>query len=923
MRVCTIIARNYWAHARVLASCLAEHHPDVVLNVLVIDGDEETVRAATREGFDVVLPDAIGIEDDEFRKMAAIYDILELSTAVKPWLLRSLLKDHNEPVVYLDPDIEIFAPISEAAEIADERGIVLTPHTLESLPHDGYEPSELTILGSGTYNLGFIAVGRGSFGFLDWWADHLSRDGLISKEEGMFVDQRWVDLAPSLFDVYISRDPGWNVAYWNLAQRPITRFGSRLEAAGRPLRFFHYSGFDPDRPRLSLFQGENPRVRLEDHPVVAEMCERYAKRLIDAGYRAHSRIVYRYAHTPGGLALDQTARRLYRRELVKAERSGSPPPPNPFGPGARDDFESWLRDPAGSHGVTRYLRALHADRPALQVEYPDLDGIGGRAFLWWALTHGVKNGDVLPRLIEPETIDGVRRAPGVNVAGYLRAEDGIGEAGRLLVEALGEAGVEYTVRTYANTDSRQQADVPASTASELDPHGIDLICVNADQLHFFLEDVPEFRANRYRIGVWAWEVDVLPAWMARAAEHVDEIWTYSAHAAHAIRAATAKPVHVVPPPILRPRARPLERAELGLPEGFLFLFAFDLASILERKNPAAVIDAFARAFSGRPDVHLVIKTTGGDRHPEALRAVQEAASARPNVIVRDGYITREEHQALLGACDAFVSLHRAEGFGLNLAEAMALGKPVIATGYSGNLEFMDDTNSILVPYALTPVPDGCDPYATAERSGGGISSARARWAEPDVDAAARSMRAIVDDPALAKTLGERAAADIARLHPPAVRALLVADLLGRVPPTVPMRADDAAATASEEAPPAEDVLSMEALFAQVRAGAGLGSPTRMVRLSRRIRRLMSRLTRHHAEHQRRIDLAMAYKLNHLLFEVDDLPEVRKLIEELTTRIRELDARLIKEREYRRELAEELDRLQRSLDPGPPGEQGAR
>ena len=205
---------------------------------------------------------------------------------------------------------DLRSDLTEAAELADARGIVLTPHTLEALPSDGYEPSELTILGSGTYNLGFIAVGRDAFGFLDWWADHLRRDGLISKDEGMFVDQRWIDLAPSLFDVHIVRDAGWNVAYWNLAQRPITRFGNRLEAAGRPLRFFHYSGFDPDRPRLSLFQGENPRVRLEDQPVVAELCERYARRLIDAGYRAHSRLVYGFAHTSTGLALDQTARRL-------------------------------------------------------------------------------------------------------------------------------------------------------------------------------------------------------------------------------------------------------------------------------------------------------------------------------------------------------------------------------------------------------------------------------------------------------------------------------------------------------------------------------------------------------------------------------------------------------------------------------------
>ena len=759
MRVCTIIARNYWAHARTLAACLAEHHPDVTLAVLVIDGDAETVAAASRERFDVVLPDAIGIERREFHRMSTMYDVLELSTAVKPWLIRSLLKEDGTPVIYLDPDVEVFAPITEAAELAESRGIVLTPHTLEALPSDGYEPSELTILGSGTYNLGFIAVGRDAFGFLDWWADHLRRDGLISKEEGMFVDQRWIDLTPSLFDVHIVRDPGWNVAYWNLAQRPITWFGNRLEAAGRPLRFFHYSGFDPDRPRLSLFQGENPRVRLEDQPVVSELCERYARRLIEAGYRAYSRLVYGFAHTLTGLPLDQTARRLYRRELIRAERTGVPEPPNPFEHGARDDFESWLRDPAGAHGVTRYLRAVHAESPALQTEFRDPDGPDGRALLWWALTHGMKNGDVLPRLLEPETAEGLRTEPGVNVAGYMRAESGVGEAGRLLVAALDAAHIPRTIQTYDNTKARQQATVPDD--GDRNEHPIDLICVNADQLHHFLEDTGAAR-TRYRIAAWAWEVDVLPDWMARAADHVDEIWTYSAHAAHAIAAATDKPVHIVPPPVLRPDSRPLSRAELGLPDGFVFLFAFDFASVFERKNPTAVIDAFGRAFAGRDDVHLVIKTVGGEAHPHELKRLQQAAAAQRNVRIRDGYVTREEHQALVAACDAFVSLHRAEGYGLHLAEAMAHGKPVIATAYSGNLEFMDDTNSVLVPFTLVGIPEGCDPYP-----------ATARWAEPDLDAATEAMRTIASDPVLARAIGERAAADIARLHSPAARGPLV------------------------------------------------------------------------------------------------------------------------------------------------------
>jgi glycosyltransferase involved in cell wall biosynthesis len=488
----------------------------------------------------------------------------------------------------------------------------------------------------------------------------------------------------------------------------------------------------------------------------------------------------------------------------------------------------------------------------------------------------------------------------VNIAGYMRAESGVGEAARLLVAALDAADVPRSIVTYDNTRARQQAQVPEDddTPGHFD---IDIVCVNADQLHHFLEDTGRGNRQGYRVGVWAWEVDVLPDWMARSGSLVDEIWTYSAHAAHAIRAATDTPVHVVPPPILRPDSRPLSRAELGLPGGFVFLFAFDFASVFERKNPLAVIDAFGRAFAGRDDVNLVIKTVGGDQHVRELKRLRAAAGVRTNVHVRDGYVTREEHQALVAACDAFVSLHRAEGYGLHLAEAMAHGKPVIATGYSGNLEFMDDTNSRLVPFTLVEVPNGTEPYP-----------AGARWAEPDIDAAASAMREVVDDPGLCRMLAERAAADIARLHSPTVRGRLVADLIGRIPQrVVAPSVDDVPA----HEPQAEDVLSLEALFAQVRAGAGLGSPTRLVRLSRRVRSLVSRLTRHTSEHQRRIDLAITHNINHLVTETSDLPEIRKLIEELTTRIRELDARMIKERDYRRELAEELGELTRG--DGPP------
>jgi glycosyltransferase involved in cell wall biosynthesis len=482
----------------------------------------------------------------------------------------------------------------------------------------------------------------------------------------------------------------------------------------------------------------------------------------------------------------------------------------------------------------------------------------------------------------------------------MRAESGMGESARLLVSALDAVGVPNSIVTYDNTSARQQALIPARGLTA-PAHPIDLICVNADQLHHFLTDVEGFDAGRYRIAVWSWEVEKFPDWMARSADLVDEIWTCSAHAAHAIRNATTKPVHAVPHAISRIDARPLSRSELGLPKGFVFLFAFDFDSVFERKNPIATIEAFSRAFSGREDVHLVVKTVRGDAHPEDLDLLCAAAGAHRNVTVRDGYVTREEHQALVAACDAFVSLHRAEGFGLHLAEAMALAKPVVATAYSGNLDFMDESNSRLIPYELVPIPPGCDPYPTD-----------ARWAEPDVAAAAEAMREIVDDPALAKTLGERAASDIARLHSPEVCGRLIVDLIGRVlPHPAPER--------NKLEPPVEDdVLALDEVFEHVRSGPGVGAAKRWAGLSRLVRRNVSRLTRHATEHQQRIDLALTHEINHLASEIDEISDHRRSIEDLTGQVRDLNARLIREREHRRELEAKIRRLDPTLEPGAEG-----
>ncbi len=884
-RACTIIARNYWAHARVLARSLQDQHPDVPLSVLVVDADEPTLQTASRELFDVLAPEDIGIDPRELHRMAAIYDLLELATALKPWLLKHLAAD-GASVVYLDPDIEIFSAMDQAWELAAEHGIVVTPHTTVPPPREGGSSEELTILGSGTYNLGFIAIGPSAGPFLDWWADRLRRDGLIAKESGMFVDQRWVDLAPSYFDVHILREPGWNVAYWNLPVRRLAREGAQYLVNGEPLRFFHYSGYDPDRPDLlSCYESDPPRTSLDEHPLLAEMSGSYGERLVGWGYRAYTKVPYGYAESAAGLPLDRYARRLYRRELLKAEASGEREPPDPFDARGARAFEAWLREPAAAHRVTRYLRAIYDERADLQASFPDLSGPDARFFMDWARVRARFEPNVAPELVALAT-GRLRGADdrGVNVAGYVKAESGVGEVARLVVAALDAASVPCSVVPFDKTSSRQ-----ATTALEYriaaPEHPTNIVCVNADQFEGFVESIgDELLSDRRTIAVWQWEVERFPDWMARAESHVDEIWVASQHAAHAVREQTTKAVHVFSLPVVRPMPSSRSRASLGLPEGFIFLFCFDFDSVFERKNPLGVVAAFSRAFPPGSGPQLVIKSVRGDAHPEDLAPLRAAAAERPDIHVLDGYLDRGDQAGLMAACDAYVSLHRAEGFGLTIAEAMALGKPVIATGYSGNLEFMDETNSWLVPYELVPIPQGYDPYP-----------AGALWAKPDIDVAAEVMRRIVNDPVAASERGQRAAHDMARLHSPIARSTFIRQRL---------RDDPALAEAERARREAEarPWIAVESADVALTTGPDVRSPTSYGLVSRIVRRFVLRIARHYVEHQEKIQAS-------LLDGVRDL-EARLRAEidgarDLEHDVRELSERLDREAHRRRSLESRL------------------
>ena len=362
--------------------------------------------------------------------------------------------------------------------------------------------------------------------------------------------------------------------------------------------------------------------------------------------------------------------------------------------------------------------------------------------------------------------------PGVNVIGDWQATTGLAEAARRSVGALIQAGVTVAARVHEIPGlSRDAQRMPAwlHAVPKGRPHEIDICYLNVNELHTLSEAEmrPRGRHN-YVIGHWFWELPSLATAFVRQVERVDEIWVGSRFSREALLGHTDKPVHVMPCVVDGPVPGGATRKDLDLPEGTcIFFFHFDALSTFARKDPWAVIQAFRRAFNPRErsgPVRLVLKTINLSRTPPqtSQRLVRELQAV--NGILLDMDLSGNDMASLISATDVYVSLHRSEGFGLGIAEAMRSGRPAIATAYSGNLDFMNQENSCLVGYRLRQL-DGSESYESPGVEA--VYEPGQLWAVADIDQAARWMRLLYENPGLRKRIGAAGAATIRSRYSPA------------------------------------------------------------------------------------------------------------------------------------------------------------
>jgi glycosyltransferase involved in cell wall biosynthesis len=400
-----------------------------------------------------------------------------------------------------------------------------------------------------------------------------------------------------------------------------------------------------------------------------------------------------------------------------------------------------------------------------------------------ALRDGISSGGSTDRAAP------VGEVPGVNCIGDFAGGTGLVEATRRLVQTLASSGVDIEVTDFdlplPKSPIRKMPDVDELPRGR--SHDIELWCVNVNEFRH-VDDAtlrPCGEPHRYVIGVWAWEAPSLPGWARREVARVDEIWVPSRFVRRAFRSATNKPItvwrHVVDTSLAGER----RRSNFGLPEeAVVFFFNFDASSSDGRKNPWGVIQAFESAFTDderRGPARLVLKTQNLDAHPQ-LQAALWAALDRVNGVLIDEALPRDRMNALLASIDVYVSLHRGEGFGLGIAEAMCLGKPVVVTAYSGNMDYTTRSNSCLVGYNLRPI-DESDHRLTPH--GEMVYEPGLIWAEPNVEQAARWMRHLYDHPEERARIGAAGAQTVRNQFNPETVGNLVANRLAQIRREVP------------------------------------------------------------------------------------------------------------------------------------------
>ncbi|MCY2974894.1 MAG: hypothetical protein NTW52_09550 [Planctomycetota bacterium] len=311
----TVVTCNYLHYASALASSCQRWLPNHDFFVVLVDSLPSGVNLPDNISY-CIFADQIGIEN--WARFSFQYTPFELACAVKPYAMRYLFNANYTDVIYLDSDIDVYSPLETVRQSLETSSIILTPHLVTPLPNDDRRPTEHLFLSSGIFNAGFVACRASAEGqrFVDWWANRLQSDCFIDLKKGIFVDQKWLDLVPGMFDdVSIIRTPAVNTGHWTLSQFSLTGNHTTDFRVGQdPLECFHFSSLLPTNPN-EFFRAQN-RVSFESMPSLAELVSGYHKKIKLHDAQNYSSLTCSLTKMTDGTPIKAAWREAIRRNVV-------------------------------------------------------------------------------------------------------------------------------------------------------------------------------------------------------------------------------------------------------------------------------------------------------------------------------------------------------------------------------------------------------------------------------------------------------------------------------------------------------------------------------------------------------------------------------------------------------------------------------
>jgi hypothetical protein len=439
-----------------MADSYVRHHKDARVFVLLIDKVDGYFDRSKEKFHLIELADLDNIENKE--QILFKYNIIEFGTAVKPFFIEYIFKHHPvKQLFYFDPDILITNPLNEIQNILDTHSIVVIPHITSPIPiSDKAIPNEITFLQCGAYNLGFIGLSKTeeTLRFIRWWKERLFHYCLHDVQNGLFVDQKWIDMVPALFDgVFILKEPGYNVSYWNLHEKKFSIRNDKLVINGMPLYFFHFSGLDVDRMEsISKYQ---TRYKLSDFRELGRFFELYKELLIKNGHHEAKDWPYSYGFFDNGKKIRDIDRRTYWAMGEKVEKFG-----NPFETKGPRSFYEYLRRHRWTWTIHQKIISTIISTglkyKARMRSVPFISSIGRRFYRRFLLEERVtyNNLDMEDHdfIYNNDRFGETRIAKGdygINLAGYLDTESGVGESARCLIKVIQSANIPF-VLTWSN-----------------------------------------------------------------------------------------------------------------------------------------------------------------------------------------------------------------------------------------------------------------------------------------------------------------------------------------------------------------------------------------------------------------------------------------------------------------------------------------